>query len=1286
MSEHSVEPESPSIQELRSLFENSTKPSQTRLAAAVGLIERGEAISCELAFGLLIHGEGADNANALLTYFAKRGRWELLRTLILSEGAKAGLRISAARELEPSDYWRLGRSVYPLIASNANHPIGDRLEALRNLQLYHYPPAVNDLGQLVANGPPEIQPVAKETLSSICSALVRTEPLERACVIVGAAFESEDWQHLGADMPATSLTHSLYLWKQRQYDDAITDVLWSLSNQFSAGLGWSLAGHICLETGDARRALQYFEEATSTRPEVLNEVSSSRLLSPALNPLSHELLKGYTLAGRGAAKAALGFPGPAIADLTDSIRVDGGFTWSFFKRALVLKSVGHYNDSLADLNRVLELNPDHREAEMERDEIHRLQRSSAPIDDREAPPSASHDRGSVTAEHSPKDHRPVNTEEAPDALKARRDEAELTYHKYRKGEANLEMLYAALNAYIDDLEEQRLQRASQPPTSVFLGKYDVYETAAALAYALGFSGEAFEHAERARARFLLDRSLNKIEMDVRRLSDPTLLDREAALVRRLTALNRQARTPNLETVDPLAADEETIVDALRETRRQLLEIRQEIQLQDPAFAALRGMRPAALTDVQTLLRPHEALLAYCATEDRVLVFTVTQKQMWADHVNVSRSALSEFVRNYRSHIDAFARVPRDITIEPKQATQSVTPSLPVNADLVNLERQLYDLLLRTALAHLEGKSALCIIPHGDLHLIPFHALRADSEYVIETFNVWYAPSTSVLDLCYQRQRRSRGRLLAMGNPDLGDLTYALPFAEDEVMSISAMLNAESYVGPDASLDELIKRWGDCDLIHLACHASWDPHQPEFTALLLSPAGGDDGRLEVHDLFALDHDLLLSQVVLSACQTSLGLGADLIGLTTGFLYAGAPAVISSLWRVDDHSTSELMLAFYRNLLTSSRVEALRQAQSDLKRAARHSHPYHWAPFKLIGSPAPIDAEGSELSAFNLVHRNTYRSADGTLSAPALRDAILFATWAEPARPDDSDLERFTRRAALVALSVETGDLLWKRAGSLDGRASCNVPGLVHFNHDSGLIALIQSTGEVAWEHKVPGSFKQSLRYDGRLLYLGGRSRSVVAIDPVSGAIAWEQSLPRPASGGFAISRDAVFVGCNDHSVYAFRSEDGALLWRRDIGYGEWGDTLAWLDSGVLHTTAGSFDVSSGQFDASLSVEKDQAVIEKDRLIIERVARFPAGRMIEFEHTGAYHEGNIAIVVSSEGRRGNVLGFYDLASGSPLRRLSLGKEPVTGFARKDDRIVVGVGNRLIAFSIELQSTKR
>jgi hypothetical protein len=126
--------------------------------------------------------------------------------------------------------------------------------------------------------------------------------------------------------------------------------------------------------------------------------------------------------------------------------------------------------------------------------------------------------------------------------------------------------------------------------------------------------------------------------------------------------------------------------------------------------------------------------------------------------------------------------------------------------------------------------------------------------------------------------------------------------------------------------------------------------------------------------------------------------------------------------------------------------------------------------------------------------------------------------------------------------------------------------------------------------------------------------------------------------------------------------------------------------VLHTTAGSFDVSSGQFDASLSVQKNQEVIEKDRLIIERVARFAAGRMIEFEHTCAYHEGNIAIVVSSERRRGNVLGFYDLASGSLLRRLSLGNEPVSGFARRDDRIVVGVGNRLIAFSIERQSTKR
>ena len=104
-----------------------------------------------------------------------------------------------------------------------------------------------------------------------------------------------------------------------------------------------------------------------------------------------------------------------------------------------------------------------------------------------------------------------------------------------------------------------------------------------------------------------------------------------------------------------------------------------------------------------------------------------------------------------------------------------------------------------------------------------------------------------------------------------------------------------------------------------------------SAILLAKGDGDEGRLEVREIFELD--LNASLVVLSGCETGLGnlsSGDELIGLTRAFIYAGTPSVVASLWKVDDASTAVLMSSFYKNLKTKTKVEALRQAQLEMIR--------------------------------------------------------------------------------------------------------------------------------------------------------------------------------------------------------------------------------------------------------------------------------------------------------------------------------------------------------------------
>jgi CHAT domain-containing protein len=111
------------------------------------------------------------------------------------------------------------------------------------------------------------------------------------------------------------------------------------------------------------------------------------------------------------------------------------------------------------------------------------------------------------------------------------------------------------------------------------------------------------------------------------------------------------------------------------------------------------------------------------------------------------------------------------------------------------------------------------------------------------------------------------------------------------------------------------------ILHFATHAELSKEDPLSSAILLTKAGNEDGRLEVRELFGMN--LNASLVVLSGCETGLGQlssGDELGGLTRAFIYAGTPSVVTSLWKVDDHSTAQLMSGFYKKLKTMTKVEA------------------------------------------------------------------------------------------------------------------------------------------------------------------------------------------------------------------------------------------------------------------------------------------------------------------------------------------------------------------------------
>jgi CHAT domain-containing protein len=147
---------------------------------------------------------------------------------------------------------------------------------------------------------------------------------------------------------------------------------------------------------------------------------------------------------------------------------------------------------------------------------------------------------------------------------------------------------------------------------------------------------------------------------------------------------------------------------------------------------------------------------------------------------------------------------------------------------------------------------------------------------------------------------------------------------------------------------------DYRFVHFATHGLLNSEHPELSGVVLSLVDEQgrltDGFLRLYEIYNLN--LSAEMVVLSACQTALGKeikGEGLVGLTRGFMYAGSPRVVASLWKVDDRATAELMRRFYEGVLRRGLrpSEALREAKVGMLGEERWKSPYYWAAFELHG---------------------------------------------------------------------------------------------------------------------------------------------------------------------------------------------------------------------------------------------------------------------------------------------------------------------------------------------------
>lgn len=379
---------------------------------------------------------------------------------------------------------------------------------------------------------------------------------------------------------------------------------------------------------------------------------------------------------------------------------------------------------------------------------------------------------------------------------------------------------------------------------------------------------------------------------------------------------------------------------LRDLQKQLEGLAVRAASQSDELAGLALPRPFELSTIQHEIGSEATMVVFYETDEQSLVWIL-------DHEGLQSLALE---RRETGHWRAGC-------LAALVARGSVRPVVLQGRECPNeveLAEQLYDELIAPIRGRLKTQKLLFVL-HGRLHFIPFAALRDRStgRRLVEDFTLGFLPSLSMLSDLRSQESSLEGRALLLGDPQATQDHSPLVGARQEVLILAALLGTRPLLGKAATEAALHRLGNESDILHLAAHGLFEPASPRFSRIALAPGDGQDGNLEVHEIYSQLDLTGVNLVVLSACDTALGErtgGDEIVGLTRAFLYAGASGVVSTLWKVDDAASTELMVSFYFHLKAGeTAAEALRHAQLEMLRRPGRQDPYYWAGFVLTGDP-------------------------------------------------------------------------------------------------------------------------------------------------------------------------------------------------------------------------------------------------------------------------------------------------------------------------------------------------
>lgn len=279
-----------------------------------------------------------------------------------------------------------------------------------------------------------------------------------------------------------------------------------------------------------------------------------------------------------------------------------------------------------------------------------------------------------------------------------------------------------------------------------------------------------------------------------------------------------------------------------------------------------------------------------------------------------------------------------------QCALQVTPLTLESKNLLRMNKKigknLYNILINPIIPKIKNKRRIYFVPFGILHYLPFNILFNGTSFFIENYELVTLPSAGIISR-KSPEKKPGALVLVHTNDD------SIIKTKKEAKILEELFPSRVYIEEEATRKKLENK--PMQLLHIAAHAQHRTDKPDLSYILL-----EDGQVYADDF--LQQDMKYELVTLSACETGqicVKKSEELIGLIRGILYAGAGAMLLSLWQIDDEKTVFFMKNFYKMLDSGkSKSQAVSSTECEMIRCFPDLHPAYWGAFQLIGNPQPL----------------------------------------------------------------------------------------------------------------------------------------------------------------------------------------------------------------------------------------------------------------------------------------------------------------------------------------------